>query len=180
MIFIGKIRAANSNFKFWPFSTSQISLWPLHNEQKCTKAFLLWLSGRSELNLARIRGPHFLFAPPNSDWRANLVKDFLLNNFSTNESTQIITGHVIYNPAYTYNFQLKTTLVTLGSYTVVIMLKAMAFLNLSAKNSNHGRESVRRSQFSQVALQIGRYFFLTRVEPYLVFLLSWISSITTF
>ena len=36
------------------------------------------------------------------------------------------------------------------------------------------------SLFSQVALQIGRYFFLTRVEPYLVFLLSWISSITTF
>ena len=28
---------------------------------------------------------------------------------STNESTQFITGHVIYNPAYTYKFQLKTT-----------------------------------------------------------------------
>ena len=28
---------------------------------------------------------------------------------STNDSTQIITGHVIYNPAYTYKFQLKTT-----------------------------------------------------------------------
>ena len=28
---------------------------------------------------------------------------------STNESSQIITGHVIYNPAYTYKFQLKTT-----------------------------------------------------------------------
>ena len=28
---------------------------------------------------------------------------------STNESTRIITGHVIYNPAYTYKFQLKTT-----------------------------------------------------------------------
>ena len=26
-----------------------------------------------------------------------------------NESTQFITGHVIYNPAYTYKFQLKTT-----------------------------------------------------------------------
>ena len=31
------------------------------------------------------------------------------NNFSINESTRIITGHVIYNPAYTYKFQLKTT-----------------------------------------------------------------------
>ena len=28
---------------------------------------------------------------------------------STNESTRIITGHVIYNLAYTYKFQLKTT-----------------------------------------------------------------------
>ena len=28
---------------------------------------------------------------------------------STNESTRFITGHVIYNPAYTYKFQLKTT-----------------------------------------------------------------------
>ena len=28
---------------------------------------------------------------------------------STNESTRIITGHVIYNSAYTYKFQLKTT-----------------------------------------------------------------------
>ena len=28
---------------------------------------------------------------------------------STNESTQFITVHVIYNPAYTYKFQLKTT-----------------------------------------------------------------------
>ena len=32
---------------------------------------------------------------------------------STDESTQIITGHVIYNPAYTYKFQLKTTKETL-------------------------------------------------------------------
>ena len=28
---------------------------------------------------------------------------------STNESTEFITGHVIYNLAYTYKFQLKTT-----------------------------------------------------------------------
>ena len=33
---------------------------------------------------------------------------------STNESTQIITGHVIYNPVYTYKFQLKTTLIVIG------------------------------------------------------------------
>ena len=28
---------------------------------------------------------------------------------STNESTQFTTGHVIYNPAYTFKLQLKTT-----------------------------------------------------------------------
>ena len=33
----------------------------------------------------------------------------LESKFSTNESTRIIPGHVIYNPAYTYKFQLKTT-----------------------------------------------------------------------
>ena len=46
-----------------------------------------------------------------SGWRANLVKDFFLNKFSTNESTRIVTGHVIYNPAYTYKYQLKTTII---------------------------------------------------------------------
>ena len=30
---------------------------------------------------------------------------------STNESTQFIAGHVIYNLAYTYKFQMKTNLV---------------------------------------------------------------------
>ena len=34
---------------------------------------------------------------------------------STNESIEFITGHVIYNLAYTYKFQLKTTLVSLES-----------------------------------------------------------------
>ena len=35
---------------------------------------------------------------------------FFLNKFSTNEGTRIITGHVIYNSAYTYKFQLNTTI----------------------------------------------------------------------
>ena len=42
------------------------------------------------------------------------LQDFLssLNALiSTNESTRIITVHVIYNLAYTYKFQLKTTYV---------------------------------------------------------------------
>ena len=46
-------------------------------------------------------------------FKKNPLQDLLssLNAvISTNESTRIITGHVIYNPAYTYKFQLKTTL----------------------------------------------------------------------
>ena len=40
-----------------------------------------------------------------SDWRANLEKG----------STRFITGHVIYNPAYAYKFQLKTTFISIFS-----------------------------------------------------------------
>ena len=46
--------------------------------------------------------------------KENSLQDFLssLNAvISTNESTEFRTGHVIYNPAYTYKFQLKTTLI---------------------------------------------------------------------
>ena len=45
-------------------------------------------------------------------FKKNPLQDLLssLNAvISTNESTQIITGHLIYNPAYTYKFQLETT-----------------------------------------------------------------------
>ena len=46
-----------------------------------------------------------------SDWRANLVKYFLLKiDFPIMRALEFITGHVIYNLAYTYKFQLKTTL----------------------------------------------------------------------
>ena len=48
-------------------------------------------------------------------FKKNPLQDLLssLNAvISTNESTQIITGHVVYGPAYTYKFQLKTTEVT--------------------------------------------------------------------
>ena len=44
----------------------------------------------------------------------NALQDLLssLNAvISTNESILFITGHVIYNPAYTYKFQLKTTFI---------------------------------------------------------------------
>ena len=45
--------------------------------------------------------------------KKNPLQDFLsslIAVISTNESTGFITGHVNYNPAYTYKFQMKTTL----------------------------------------------------------------------
>ena len=59
-------------------------------------------------NLSALIGGKFLL-------KKNPLQDLLssLNAvISTNESGQIITGHVIYNPAYTYKFQLKTTIET--------------------------------------------------------------------
>ena len=50
---------------------------------------------------------------------------------STNESTRIITDHVIYNPTYTYKFQLKTILVM--QLLVIEQLSEQG--NISAENS---------------------------------------------
>ena len=50
-------------------------------------------------------------------FKKNPLQDLLssLNAvISIYESTRIISGHVIYNQAYTYKFQLKTTLVYLN------------------------------------------------------------------
>ena len=46
-----------------------------------------------------------------SHWWIFFFKSFIRFALQSefNQSTQIITGHVIYNPAYTYKFQLKTT-----------------------------------------------------------------------
>ena len=46
-------------------------------------------------------------------FKKNPLQDLLssLNAvISTNESTEFITDHVIHNPAYTYIFQVKTTI----------------------------------------------------------------------
>ena len=42
---------------------------------------------------------------------------------------EIITGHVIYNPAYTYKFQLKTTLLVLSNFSFKIPIKMVKFAN---------------------------------------------------
>ena len=48
-------------------------------------------------------------------FKKNPLQDLLFSLnavISTNESTEFITGHVIYNLAYTYKLQLKTTFET--------------------------------------------------------------------
>ena len=72
----------------------------------------------------------------------NPLQDLLssLNDvISTNESTEFITGHVIYNPAYTYKFQLKTTFHYLNRKSIQCFstffyadLHQFIYLNLSA------------------------------------------------
>ena len=47
---------------------------------------------------------------------------------STNESTRFITGHVIYNLAYAYKFQQKTTVVRFKTFSV---LHVQTYLGLS-------------------------------------------------
>ena len=57
------------------------------------------------INLSAVIGGKFIC-------KKNPLQDLLssLNAvISTNDSTRIITGHVIYNLAYTCKFQLKTT-----------------------------------------------------------------------
>jgi hypothetical protein len=45
-----------------------------------------------------------------SDWRANIVKDLKKKLPPMRALEFMITGDVIYNPAYAYKFQLKTAL----------------------------------------------------------------------
>ena len=49
---------------------------------------------------------------------------------STNESTEFITGHVIYNPAYTYKYQLKTTLILIGDFLSWMVMSSGSLLTV--------------------------------------------------
>ena len=60
------------------------------------------------INSSALIGGKFILKNPLQDLLSSLNAVI-----STNERTEFITGHVIYNPAYTYKFQLKTTQVSL-------------------------------------------------------------------
>ena len=62
-----------------------------------------------------------------------------------------------------------------GNTKVVIMLKAMVFyelLNQKFKSWARKRPAISECKLRLKKVVIGRYFFLNRVKPYLVFLLS--------
>ena len=56
------------------------------------------------INSIALIGGKFILKNPLQDFLSSLNAIIL-----TNESTEFISGHVIYNPAYTDKFQLKTT-----------------------------------------------------------------------
>ena len=69
-----------------------------------------------------------------NSFKENPLQDLLssLNvAISTNESTRIITDHVIYNPTYTYKFQLKTILVM----QLLVIEQLSEHGSISAENS---------------------------------------------
>ena len=72
----------------------------------------------------------------------NLLQDLLSSLNAViliNESTQIITGHVIYNSAYTDKFQLKTTLVSVGGGILIFMITAVIMVFMTIEY-NKGKE----------------------------------------
>ena len=69
-------------------------------------------------NSSALIGGKFILKKPLQDLLSSLNAVI-----STNESTQIITGHVIYNPAYTYKFQLKTTKESLDRFCRVLWME---------------------------------------------------------
>ena len=82
----------------------------------------------------------------------NPLQDLLSNLnavISTNESTQFITGHVIYNPAYAYKFQLKTTFVRSN---FVLFFAFAASHNLTNKKFNNNTK-IKLSQTLPIELE---------------------------
>ena len=74
------------------------------------------------INLSAVIGGKFNLKNPLQDLLSSLNAVI-----STNEGTEFITGHVIYNPAYTYKFQLKTIIeVCYGSFFLNMQLNIFA------------------------------------------------------
>ena len=75
---------------------------------------------------------------------------------STNESTQFITGDVIYNPAYTYKFQLKTTKETNGNTLEISLAEEEDagdyFCQVSTYNPIQIKHSVRKLKVHELIL----------------------------
>ena len=78
---------------------------------------------------------------------------------------EFITGHVIYNPAYTYKFQLKTTLTTFGMQLANANVKKNSWkciLNLTEKHVSPKKPTSIFYQSMQSAyvpkVEIGRLF----------------------
>ena len=75
---------------------------------------------------------------------------------STNESTQFITGHVIYNPAYTYKFQLKTTKDKRGRQLESYKLAWASFCKLSYHDQSNPPTREMYIDFFEQKLEEGR------------------------
>ena len=72
-------------------------------------------------------------------FKKNALQDFLSGlkaGISTNESTEFIVVHVIYNQAYTYKFQLKTTIIhcTANVYTQTADTQFFSYAILTHEN----------------------------------------------
>ena len=88
--------------------------------------------------------------------KRNPLQDFLssLNAvISTNDSTWFIIGHVIYNPAYIYKFQLKTTLIILEHQSKHI--RPMCSLYLSDSD---------QKQYLTISIDYTIYIFVSMVS----------------
>ena len=88
-----------------------------------------------------------------SDWRANLVKDFFEKKIPPMRALKFITGYVIYNPAYNYKFQLKTTKINVP--------KCLQCISSSSPSPNQRKKLYRMFIFCVIRSCISNFHFLS-------------------